>query len=265
MIDELVVLGAGSILPRAGYGCAGYALRDTGGGPVTLLDCGPGSVRMLGAVGIALEDVRRVVLSHFHLDHCLDLFALAFARRNPAFAPAPRLELRGPVGLRRLVERAPEALGRWAADPDAEVGEVELDAAGRGGFDADAGRFRCVATGHDPEALAWRLDVAGGGSLAYTGDTGPNPAVAELARGVDLFVVECSFPDGEGTPNHLTPTEAGRLAERAGARRLLLTHFYPSNDPDEARTAAERVYGGPIELARDGSVHRLGPEPTMGR
>ena len=46
-----------------------------------------------------------------------------------------------------------------------------------------------MRTEHSPEALAWRVDLAGGGVLAYTGDTGPNPAVARLARGADLFVV----------------------------------------------------------------------------
>jgi ribonuclease BN (tRNA processing enzyme) len=94
-----------------------------------------------------------------------------------------------------------------------------------------------------------------GWSLAYTGDTDEDPAVAELARGVDLFVCECSFPDEEATPNHLTPSSAARLARRAGVGRLLLTHFYPSLEPERARRAAALTFGGPIECARDGSVH----------
>ena len=55
---ELVVLGAGSILPRAGYGCAGYALRPTPDGALTLFDCGPGSLRALG-VGSSSSIKRR--------------------------------------------------------------------------------------------------------------------------------------------------------------------------------------------------------------
>jgi len=43
-------------------------------------------------------------------------------------------------------------------------------------------------------------------------------AVAELARGADLFCCECSFPDAEGVPNHLTPSGAGRLAQAADGR-----------------------------------------------
>ncbi len=257
MSATLTVLGAGSILPRAGYGCAGYALRALEGGPVTLLDCGPGTIRNLAAAGIELRDVRRVVFSHYHLDHCLDLFALAFARHNPAFADAPELELFGPVGLRRLVESAPAALGRWASIPRASVAEIEVDLEGRGAFEAGDLRFECLANGHNPEAVSWRIERGSEWSLAYTGDTPSEPRVAELAAGVDLFVAECSFPEEEAVPNHLTPTAAARLAREARARRLCLTHFYPSMDPEEARERARKVFDGPIDLARDGSVHAL--------
>ncbi len=261
MSARLHVLGAGSILPRRGYGCAGYALRATEGGPLTLLDCGPGSVRALGRDGLALADVRAVVLSHFHLDPCLDVFALAFARHNPRFAPAPDLELVGPEGLRGWLERAPEALGPWARDPRAAAHEVELDGQGQAGHALHEAELElaCVRTGHTPEAVAWRATLADGTSLAYTGDTGPSAAVARLARDADLFVVECSFPDGAGIPNHLTPLGAGRMAAEAGARRLLLPHFYPELDPELAGEGAARAYDGPIELARDGSVHAVEP------
>ncbi|MEM7305718.1 MAG: MBL fold metallo-hydrolase [Planctomycetota bacterium] len=253
MSARFTVLGAGSILPRAGYGCAGYALRPSAEAPVTLLDCGPGSVRALGAAGIELGDVRRVVFSHYHTDHCLDLYALAFARRNPAFAPVPALERIGPRGLLRLVAGGTQALGRWGDDPNASTREVAPGEA----FTADGARFTPVATLHTPESVAWRVDLPGGASLLYTGDTGENPAVAALGEGVDLFVAECSFADEEEAPHHLTPSSAARLAREAGARRLLLTHFYPGLEPAAAREVAARTFAGPIELAHDGYAIEL--------
>jgi ribonuclease BN (tRNA processing enzyme) len=250
---ELTVLGAGSILPRVGYGCAGYALRPQPGGPVTLLDCGPGSIRALAAAGIGIAEVRRVVLSHYHLDHCLDLFALAFARHNPALGEVGEVELVGPLGLRQRVEGAPGVLGHWAAMPKARVSEVEPgEALAREGLS-----WRSTANGHTPEALSWRVEAPGRWSLAYTGDTGDDPRVAELARGVGTFLAECSFPEEHAAANHLTPTAAARLARSAGVGRLVLTHFYPSLDPEEARARAARIFDGPIELARDGLVLTL--------
>jgi ribonuclease BN (tRNA processing enzyme) len=258
MTATLTVLGAGSILPRSGYGCAGYALRPGPGEPVTLLDCGPGSIRALAPAGVALAEVRRVVFSHYHLDHCLDLLALFFARRNPRFDPPPPLELCGPAGLATIVARAPDAFSRWASDPEARVHEVVLDAQGRGGFEREGLAFSCAKNAHNPESVSWRVERVGRFSLAYTGDTNEDPRVAELARGVELLVAECSFPDAEGVEGHLTPSSAARLARAAGCQRLLLSHFYPSCDPAAAVEAARRVFDGPIEAARDGSVHGIG-------
>jgi ribonuclease BN (tRNA processing enzyme) len=256
MSASLHVLGAGSILPRVGYGCAGYALRPAPGAPVTLLDCGPGSIRALAGAGIALAEVRRVVLSHYHLDHCLDLLALAFARHNPALGDVGEIELVGPVGLRARIEGAPAVFGHWAAMPRAILREV---APGEE-FERDGLRWRSTANGHTPEALSWRVDESvGAWSLAYTGDTGDDPRVAELARGVGTFLSECSFPEDRATPNHLTPTSAARLARSSDAGRLILTHFYPELDPEEARARAEQVFDGPIELARDGACFELAP------
>ncbi len=253
----LTVLGAGSILPRTGYGCSSYALRPEESGPVTLLDCGPGTTRQLAPAGIELHDVRRVVLSHYHTDHCLDVFALAFARRSPFLAPPPQLAVYGPRGLDELLGSGGEVFGRWGRDPARDVHVVEVDGEGRGGFEADGLVFTCARTLHTPNAVAWRVDLPSGESLAYSGDTGENPAVAELARGVDLFVCECSFPDAEAVEHHLTPSSAARLARDAGVKRLVLSHFYPSNDPETARAVAAETFDGPIELARDGAAFGL--------
>jgi ribonuclease BN (tRNA processing enzyme) len=105
--------------------------------------------------------------------------------------------------------------------------------------------------------VALRATLPGGAVLVYSGDSGEAPALAELARGADLFACECSFPDEHEVEHHLTPSGAGRLAAAAACRRLLLTHFYPETDPVEAGARAARVFGGRIELARDGSVHSL--------
>ena len=250
------VIGAGSALPRIGYGPSGYALRVAGQAGVTLFDCGPGTVRSLAALSIDLLEVRRVVVSHFHADHILDLFALAFARHNPALGTPPRLELVGPRGLARRLDAVAEALGRSVAFEDTSLVEVEPSATPRD-LAVEGLQLAYVRTRHTDTSLAWRVELPSGAALTYTGDCCEVPEVADLARGSDLFVAECSFPDGEGTSNHLTPSSAARLARAARVRRLLLSHFYPSMDPREAQDRAAQVFSGVIELARDGSVHAI--------
>lgn len=253
-MSALTVLGAGSILPRRGFGCSGYALEVED--EVTLLDCGPGTLRSLGEAGIDLRRVRRVVLSHYHPDHCLDLFALAFARRNPYFAGVGELELVGPVGLSRLLEGGRHAFGHWVEFEGTEVVEVEVDA--RKPVHLSLGlELHWQPTKHTPHALAWRVELPDGSSVTYTGDSGENPDVAELASGTSLFVSECSFPEEAAVPHHLTPRGAGRMAARAGCRKLLLSHFYPGLEPEDAAREAALEFSGPIETARDRSRHEV--------
>lgn len=258
------VIGAGSALPRAGFGPSGHALRLPQLDGVTLFDCGPGTVRALAAAGVALVDVRRVVVTHFHVDHCADLAALAFARRNPTI-PSPPLEILAPPAIDGVLDGLRAAFGKHATFADTSVRHL-VHGVDHGGRCGDAGlalgpegagvRLRWTPNGHTKDAVSVAVDVAGAPLVAYTGDTGPDPRVARLATGARLFVAECSFPDDAGSAAHLTPRTAGDLAREAGAARLLLTHFYPMLDPTDARAAAAKVFAGPIETARDGSVHR---------
>lgn len=252
---RFAVLGAGSILPRAGYGSSGYALCPGEGEPWVLFDCGPGTLRALGALHLGVEDVGAVVLSHYHPDHCLDLAALLFARRNPELRRKPPLEVIGPAGLLDLRAGLGTAFGRWVEDPTVNWREFAVDAGGRWSgalaLGASALQLAAAANGHTPNAVSWRVSLPSGFELGYTGDSGEVAAVAELCRDVDLFVAECAFPAGQEAEHHLTPHSAARLALAARAKSLLLTHFYPAVDPAEA-VAQARALGAPAFAAHDG-------------
>jgi ribonuclease BN (tRNA processing enzyme) len=55
----------------------------------------------------------------------------------------------------------------------------------------------------------------------------------------------------------MTPAEAGEHGRRAQARRLVLTHISDELDADWARSEAEREFGGPVELAREGAAYTV--------
>src|SRR5580765_5298352 len=152
MTAQWTVLGAGTILPRAGYGSAGHALAPAPGARVTLFDCGPGTLRALARARIQLGEVERVVISHFHPDHWLDLLALAFARRNPALQPPAELEIVGPRGLADLLARAAAIFGErgWLRlDGPGGASFVEVDPAAQGSaLERPSFRLSWAATGH---------------------------------------------------------------------------------------------------------------------
>jgi ribonuclease BN (tRNA processing enzyme) len=94
--------------------------------------------------------------------------------------------------------------------------------------------------------------AAGGRVITYTGDTGPSPEVAELARDADLLLAEATYVDQvpEDSRSYLSSArQAGRQAADAGARHLLLTHLQPGTNPAAARAAAGDAYDGEIGVA----------------
>jgi ribonuclease BN (tRNA processing enzyme) len=253
---ELVVLGAGTILPRPGLGPASLAVRAAPEAPWVLFDCGPGTVRSLGAHGIAVGDVAAVVLSHFHPDHCLDLWALLFARRNPELRDLAPLHVLAPAGLARVHQAMLDGFGKWLDEPRARFEEFRLeDDRWSGRLDlGDAGcalSLSAAANGHTPHAVSWRIGLPSGFVLAFSGDTGEDPRVADCVAGADLFVCECAFPSDREPEHHLTPASAARLGARAGVRRMLLTHFYPGLDGADAAREVSAA-GVPASAAHDG-------------
>jgi len=101
-----------------------------------------------------------------------------------------------------------------------------------------------------------RLSTAGQ-SLAFTGDTGPSPDLLALARGVDLYLAEATFPDHvpEDSAHYLSSAvQAAQVAAQASVRHLVLTHLWPGTDPRAAHQAAVGAYDGLITVARPGLI-----------
>ncbi len=42
-----------------------------------------------------------------------------------------------------------------------------------------------------------------------------------------MLVLECSYDNSTKNENHLIPSEAGRIARKCNAKKLVITHFYP--------------------------------------
>jgi ribonuclease BN (tRNA processing enzyme) len=104
---------------------------------------------------------------------------------------------------------------------------------------------------HTAQSLAYRVQDPQGKSLVYSGDTAFCDEIVHLARGCDLLILECSFPDDEDAEGHLTPSLAGRVASLAGVKKLLLIHFYPEVLKTDIAAACRESYAGELILGRD--------------
>lgn len=181
-----------------------------------------------------------VIVSHGHPDHCADLNPLLRARtlRDVPCPPLPVYALPGALGPASGLDR----LGML----DRAILRHEFDA----GSQLTVGPFRIstLSLPHFVPNVGVRVN-AGGEVLAYTGDSGPSPNLVPLAEGADLFLAEATYTDEvpEDSAHSLSSAlQAGEVARRAHARRLLLAHVWPGTDRDELEHAARGGFAGPV-------------------
>lgn len=248
---RLTVIGSGTVVPEPDRVCSSYHV-DAGSGARILLDCGPGSLHHMARFGVPLSDVTHLVLSHFHTDHVGGIPHLLFSLKHGLAEPRRRyLDVVGPAGTADLFRRMAAAFGDYILDPGFHVFIREIAPGESVALDATV-TLRAHAAPHTDPALAYRIETPAA-ALGYTGDTGPDDALADFLRGVDLLVAECSLPDDQAIPIHLSPSSVARLARRAAPRILLLTHVYPQLGWDRVEAAVrEAGWEGETVVARDG-------------
>jgi ribonuclease BN (tRNA processing enzyme) len=220
---KLTVVGCSPAWPNPGGAQSGYLLEHDADS--VLLDCGPGVLSRLRRRD-GWPQPRAIAITHFHLDHWGDLVPWvwgAFHRRK-LDEPTADVEVRVPPGGAGWLRRFGGLLG-FAEMFDTAFTVLEYEP----GEPFGAGGFEVVATRvphYSIEAYAFR--VAGGDRvLAYSGDSGPDDALASVARDADLFLCEATLRNGDsegGLRGHLSLDEATAAFDASGARELLLTH-----------------------------------------
>ena len=244
---KITVLGSGTAIPDEERGSPGMAVRS--GDTLLFLDLGSGSLYRAARFGIDVRSADAVLLSHLHPDHTGDLVPLLFAFRNPEWPRERALSLCGPAGLLEFLRDLETAYGSWI---DSEGYQREVKIFPSGSWPLKDILVSACPVRHGPASVAYELENGGGKRLVYSGDTEYCEELAAFAKEADLLVLECSFPEGEECPGHLTPSEAGKIAAQARCRQLLLTHFYPACRGRDLLTPCRQHYDGPITLAEDG-------------
>ena len=252
---RLVTLGtAAAGVPRSGDAGSGHLLEHEG--TRLLVDAGGG---VLGELvrHAPLESLAGVYLTHLHNDHVADLYPIAlwarFTRR--------RLKVWGPPGLRTLLYRW---FSLFASDPDPYVEALDLvEVAPWTVYQAGALKLMPCPVEHNVACFALRAE-AGGRRFVYSGDTRAGALLEEAAQEADLFLCEATYQDlppvrepEKSRDHHMTAREAGLLARKAGARRLVLTHLRHDLDAEVSRAQAEEGYGAPVEVAAPGRAFEV--------
>lgn len=233
---------------------------------VLLLDCGAGVPTAAGWLGVSLDGVRHLLLTHAHIDHT---GPAALLMRRWAGAREP-LEVAGPAEALAACRDwvGPDDPVRWrplAVGDTARLGGAGRDGAGRDG----AGyQVRALPAGHPGGSLLYDVTGPDGARLLYATDTGPLPAATRAAvagAGYDLVLLEETAGTGDGGPQgHLDlvtfPRELAALRASGGIAahtRVLAVHLSHGNPPPVE--LARRLAGWGVELPSDGTVLEVRP------
>ncbi|TXG92809.1 MBL fold metallo-hydrolase [Rhodococcus rhodnii] len=251
---RITVLGCSGSVCGPDSAASGYLLTAPGTDPV-VLDFGPG---VLGALQ-RHEDPSKVavMLTHLHADHCLDLPGLLVWRRYHPSPPEGRVLVYGPTGTSHRI-------GCASAEVAGDVDDVSDTMRVEAWHEAEPVEFGELTVTpmrmfHPPEAYGLRITDRSGATLVYTGDTGMCDEVVALAEGADVLLCEASWTHTAERPEgvHLSGTEAGRIATRAGVGTLLLTHIPPWTPREEIIAEAKAEFAGPVEAVVAGGVYDI--------
>nr|WP_031256733.1 MBL fold metallo-hydrolase [Mesorhizobium sp. L48C026A00] len=287
MRDRLVLLGSkGGPALRPGGPWPSSSLLKFGGRTI-VVDCGLGVTHGLAETGISLKSLDLVFITHLHSDHVLELGPLIHTAWTAGLATP--VTVFGPPGTGHYWQRFCQAM-----EFDIEiriVDEGRLDIAdlvsiiefGEGRVMEERGlKVLALRVDHPPvnDCFALRFEHAGQ-SVVFSADTAFFPPLADFAKGADILVHEAMLEDGierlvAKTGNgaqlrehllasHSFAEEAGRIASDAGAKRLVLNHLIPADDPEIGEAdwiaAVRKTWAGDLTIAHDGLVVGLEHDP----
>jgi ribonuclease BN (tRNA processing enzyme) len=242
---QITFLGTGTGLPNKQRAPSGLLTRV--GDTHLLFDSGSGTMGRLLAVRVEPTRLDYLYYTHVHTDHTADLIPLLQA-----------MDLDGRT--RDLHLTAPSAFwsfldGLLAVQPWAKPTSFQLlrHTAETFPYSGSNWKVSTAPTRHIPGSYGYRLG-AEEKVIVYSGDAAFCEPVVKLAHKADVLILECSYPDQLAQPDHLTPSQAGRIAAEANAQHLVLTHFYPVCQEAEIEAQAKKVFPGQLTLARDGLV-----------
>ena len=274
---RLVLLGTGGG-PRPRTTSSASAQVIVSNGVAYVIDCGDGVARQMAFAGVPLASLRHVFITHQHSDHTADYGNLIWLAWTAGLSS--RVDTWGPPPLQRMTKLFLEMNqsdidirivneGRVPLAPLLRVHELHED----GPVMADDNlRVTATLVDHPPvvPAFAYRFDAADR-SIVISGDTAPSKNLVKLAAVADVLVHSVMYPPAldrlvARVPKaaalkasilaHQTSAEdAGRVAQQAGVRTLVLSHFVPADDPDVTdtlwREAASRHFRGTVVVGHD--------------
>lgn len=274
---KLILLGtAGGPRPRTTRATTSQVITVNGASYV--VDCGNGVARQMVLANVPLNSIRSVLITHHHSDHNADygtllLLAWTGGLQKPVttWGPAP-LQLMTDLFFEMSATDIDTRIRDEARVPLRPLIKANELRAGGPVFQDENVRVSCAVVHHPPmdPVFAYRVDTSDR-SIVISGDTTVSDNLIALAKDADLLVHEAIIPSAvdrliANVPNapdlrrsilshHTSAEDAGKVAQAAKVKTLVLSHLIPAEDPlvtDAVwNEAASKYFKGTILVGRD--------------
>ncbi len=243
---KVTILGSGTNMhpTRAAAGYLFWTDR-----PI-LLDFGPRTLSNLRKTGLDRHTIQHLLFTHYHADHFSDFIPFFFdAICSSKFERIrPPLTIFGPPGTKRLFRGMFKTFPNFS-EPLFRVTIKEVEDRP---FSIGPTRIIPKRMTHTTQqcCLGYRLEYQGKAAV-FSGDAVASSNLQKLCRNVDLAILDCSFPEDQPGVAHMHAGACGRIAKRAGVKRLVLSHLYETADRSPIVSQARKYFPGPIVKAKD--------------
>lgn len=228
---KLTVLGFMGGYPANGVGTSSYLLESAGFR--LLIDVGSGAI-------LALENhidplkLDAVMLTHYHADHIADLGVL---QHIFLLKDAPNIKKIPIYG---------HTESEWHTLRESKASKA-IDYSGQDAIELGPFHIEFLKTVHPVSCYALAITKRETGKkFVFSADSGYSDQFITFAKDADLFLADTNFfKEQKGSSIHMTSEEVGEISEKAGVKKLILTHLPPDEDwqrlLSEAKEAAPNV------------------------
>jgi len=219
---RLHILGCGDAFGSGGRNQSGYLVEASD--RLFLLDCGPTTLLAMKKAGFDPRRLDVIFLSHLHGDHFagIPFFFIEYLYQRRRHNP---LHIAGPPGTEQKIRelfRLMYSQGSAARElPPTSFHTLEPEKS----IIVQGIKVFAFCVPHQLQEVSLALKVTcDGKQILFSGDSPWVEPFLEHARGVDLFLCECSFYDSL-TSNHVRYLELQANLFRLECKKLMLTHL----------------------------------------
>lgn len=229
-----------------------------------LIDCGSG-------VGDLTQDeqngIRHIFLTHGHLDHIAFIPFLVDSAFDALVDNPITIHLQA-----ETLNMLREHIFNWqiwpdfAKLPDADNPVIKYDVIEPGQkIKLDNLIFESIPVTHTQPAVGYRVQSAGGGSFAFSGDTKSTDELWTVLNNysdLDVLIMECAYADHEEAlsqvaGHHRPSTLAKDLLKLKHQPELYITHHKPGEEGQIMNELAELVEGRELKTLKRGKIFEL--------